>query len=265
MLYLLIAALGIGPLFQLPLLHLQAAMPVRDLATSTATLALLRSVGGTVGIAVAGAVYASKLRTGLEGIEGWDAYAQANGRSASSAAGAVEGLTDIEVRHDAARTLARARLTSPCPTSDSRPSCAGRSCTSTPARSTFPGSSRASPRRRLRGVTVCQALLDAAGNGAGAQGGQEEDERREGARGDRVGRTAEGRRGERLDSGVEADGSVVGPRFGRVHSIASLTQWREEKGATVRIGVECRRRRSNRIERVKGEGRKAKLQRGQNV
>ncbi|TNY23947.1 MFS amino acid permease [Rhodotorula diobovata] len=96
MLYLLIAALGIGPLFQLPLLHLQAAMPVRDLATSTATLALLRSVGGTVGIAVAGAVYASKLRTGLEGIEGWDAYAQANGRSASSAAGAVEGLTDIE-------------------------------------------------------------------------------------------------------------------------------------------------------------------------
>jgi len=96
MLYLLVAALGVGPLFQLPLLHLQAAMPVKDLATSTATLALLRSVGGTVGIAVAGAIYASKLRSGLEGIDGWAEYAAQNGRGTSSAAGSVEGLTGIE-------------------------------------------------------------------------------------------------------------------------------------------------------------------------
>ncbi|GAA5855362.1 hypothetical protein JCM9279_001697 [Rhodotorula babjevae] len=96
MLYLLVAALGVGPLFQLPLLHLQAAMPVKDLATSTATLALLRSVGGTVGIAVAGAIYASKLRSGLEGIDGWAEYAAQNGRGQSSAAGSVEGLTEIE-------------------------------------------------------------------------------------------------------------------------------------------------------------------------
>ncbi|GAA6054990.1 hypothetical protein JCM3770_000481 [Rhodotorula araucariae] len=98
MLYLLVSAVGIGPLFQLPLLHLQAAMPVKDLATSTATLALLRSIGGTVGIAVAGAIYASELKKGLKGVEdapGWEAFA-ASRRREGGAASAVEGLGSIE-------------------------------------------------------------------------------------------------------------------------------------------------------------------------
>ena len=40
--YLLIAALGVGCFFQTPLIALQAAMPLKDMATSTATLGLMR-------------------------------------------------------------------------------------------------------------------------------------------------------------------------------------------------------------------------------
>jgi hypothetical protein len=57
--FLLIPALGVGFLFQAPLLAIQAAMPVRDMATSTATFGLLRTLGGTVGISVGGAIFSS--------------------------------------------------------------------------------------------------------------------------------------------------------------------------------------------------------------
>ncbi|BGO88825.1 hypothetical protein NBRC10512_002180 [Rhodotorula toruloides] len=90
MLYLLVAALGIGPLFQLPMLHIQASMPVKDMATSTATLALMRSVGGTVGISVSGAIYASQLKKRLGGIQGY------SGMESGAAVGAVQGLVDIQ-------------------------------------------------------------------------------------------------------------------------------------------------------------------------
>jgi len=42
--YPLIAAIGVGGLFQTPLICLQAAMPFKDMATSTATFVLLRCV-----------------------------------------------------------------------------------------------------------------------------------------------------------------------------------------------------------------------------
>jgi hypothetical protein len=57
--YLLIPALGVGFLFQAPLLALQAAMPVKDMATSTATFGLLRTLGGTVGISIGEAIFSS--------------------------------------------------------------------------------------------------------------------------------------------------------------------------------------------------------------
>jgi hypothetical protein len=58
-LYLLVASLGIGVLFQSPLIALQAAMPLKDMATSTATFGLLRTLGGTVGISVGQAILTS--------------------------------------------------------------------------------------------------------------------------------------------------------------------------------------------------------------
>jgi len=60
--FILIAGLGVGCLFQPPLIALQAAMPLEDMATSTATFGLLRTLGGTVGISVGGAIYSSELQ-----------------------------------------------------------------------------------------------------------------------------------------------------------------------------------------------------------
>jgi len=57
----LITAIGLGCQFQSPLIGLQAAMPLKDMATSTATFGLLRLLGGTVGVAVGQAVYTSQL------------------------------------------------------------------------------------------------------------------------------------------------------------------------------------------------------------
>ncbi|GAA6062990.1 hypothetical protein JCM10212_004972 [Sporobolomyces blumeae] len=89
-LYLLVAALGCGPLFQAPYIAIQSAMPMSEMPTSTATVSLIRQIGGTVGIAVSGAMYASKLRTGLSGLD----YRPAN--EAGAAVGNVIGLNKIK-------------------------------------------------------------------------------------------------------------------------------------------------------------------------
>ncbi|KJA23787.1 hypothetical protein HYPSUDRAFT_39633 [Hypholoma sublateritium FD-334 SS-4] len=61
-LYPLVAALGVGCLFQTPLIGLQAAMPIKDMATTTGTFGFLRLLGGTVGISIGQAIYASTIR-----------------------------------------------------------------------------------------------------------------------------------------------------------------------------------------------------------
>ncbi|CAL1704737.1 unnamed protein product [Somion occarium] len=69
-LYLLIAALGVGCLFQTPLIGLQAAMPLKDMATSTSTFGFIRTLGGTVGISIGQAILTSFLRKNVEKIPG---------------------------------------------------------------------------------------------------------------------------------------------------------------------------------------------------
>ncbi|KAI0336510.1 MFS amino acid permease [Cubamyces sp. BRFM 1775] len=69
-LYPLVAALGIGCLFQTPLIGLQAAMPLKDMATSTAAFILIRTLGGTVGISVGEAIISSELRKRVSHIAG---------------------------------------------------------------------------------------------------------------------------------------------------------------------------------------------------
>jgi len=71
--FLIVPAIGTGCLFQTPLIGIQAAMPVKDMATATATLGLLRQIGGTVGISAGGAVYISFLRRRINKIEGYNA------------------------------------------------------------------------------------------------------------------------------------------------------------------------------------------------
>ncbi|KAK7054751.1 hypothetical protein VNI00_003214 [Paramarasmius palmivorus] len=67
-LYPLVAAAGLGCLFQTPLIGLQAAMPIKDMATSTAAFGFIRTLGGTVGIAIGQAIWSSTLRNRLDDI-----------------------------------------------------------------------------------------------------------------------------------------------------------------------------------------------------
>jgi hypothetical protein len=60
--YPLVAAIGLGSLFQTPLIGLQAAMPIKDMATSTSTFGFLRILGATVGISIGQAIYSSTLQ-----------------------------------------------------------------------------------------------------------------------------------------------------------------------------------------------------------
>lgn len=69
-LYPLVAALGIGCLFQTPLIAVQAAMPLKDMATSTGAYIFLRTLGGTVGISIGEAIISSTLQRRLKGIPG---------------------------------------------------------------------------------------------------------------------------------------------------------------------------------------------------
>ncbi|KAG1756595.1 MFS general substrate transporter [Suillus paluster] len=68
--YPLICALGLGCLFQTPLIGIQAAMPIKDMATSTGAFVFLRTLGGTVGITIGEAIISSVLQQKIRGIQG---------------------------------------------------------------------------------------------------------------------------------------------------------------------------------------------------
>lgn len=80
----LIGALGLGFIFPLPLIALQAAMPPSSIATATATFGLLRTLGGAVGISIAGSVYGSDLTNRLSKVAGFN-----GGSSLGSASSAL--------------------------------------------------------------------------------------------------------------------------------------------------------------------------------
>ncbi|KDQ61019.1 hypothetical protein JAAARDRAFT_32018 [Jaapia argillacea MUCL 33604] len=69
-LYPLVAALGLGSLFQVPLIALQAAMPLKDMATSTSTFMFIRTLGGTIGISIGEAILSSTLQRRIKSIPG---------------------------------------------------------------------------------------------------------------------------------------------------------------------------------------------------
>ncbi|KIK57685.1 hypothetical protein GYMLUDRAFT_203254 [Collybiopsis luxurians FD-317 M1] len=89
-LYPLVAALGIGCLFQTPLIALQAAMPLKDMATSTGAYVFIRTLGGTIGIAIGQAVFSSTLVPRLATIPNLSI-----GTSSSALSEAVTILKDI--------------------------------------------------------------------------------------------------------------------------------------------------------------------------
>ncbi|KAH9951233.1 major facilitator superfamily domain-containing protein [Amylocystis lapponica] len=69
-LYPFVAAMGLGCLFQTPLIGLQAAMPVKDMATTTATFGFLRLLGGTVGVTIGEAILSGVLQKKVKNIPG---------------------------------------------------------------------------------------------------------------------------------------------------------------------------------------------------
>ncbi|KAG8698490.1 hypothetical protein FRC08_005882 [Ceratobasidium sp. 394] len=75
-----VAAIGVGCLFQTPLIGLHAAMPLKDMATATATFGLIRTLGGTIGISVGGAIYASEVKRRVASISGFSGSSLSQGQ-----------------------------------------------------------------------------------------------------------------------------------------------------------------------------------------
>lgn len=87
-----IAGFGTGFLFQTPLVGLMAAMPHGDLSTTVAAMSLIRSLGGTMGIAVAGAVFNTQSRSRLAKIPGFTPSMVATGTGGQD----LTGLGNIQ-------------------------------------------------------------------------------------------------------------------------------------------------------------------------
>jgi len=68
---LLVTALGLGGLFQPPIIAMQAAMPLKDVPTATAAVGLVRLIGGTFAISIGGVIYQSELSKRLSAISGY--------------------------------------------------------------------------------------------------------------------------------------------------------------------------------------------------
>jgi hypothetical protein len=67
----IITGVGIGGLFQAPLIGLQAAMPTRDMAVATGSMVLFRLLGSATGIAIGGTILNNQLAQRLGGIPGY--------------------------------------------------------------------------------------------------------------------------------------------------------------------------------------------------
>ncbi|KAF9246286.1 MFS general substrate transporter [Melanogaster broomeanus] len=106
-LYPLVAAIGIGCLFQIPLIALQAAMPLKDMATSTGAFVFLRVLGGTVGITIGEAIISSTLQRKLKGIQGItiNTSAAALNNSVRQISSIPDPTVRAEVMHAYARSI----------------------------------------------------------------------------------------------------------------------------------------------------------------
>ncbi|KAG9314833.1 MFS general substrate transporter [Chiua virens] len=101
----LIAGLGIGCLFQTPLIALQAAMPLKDMATSTGAFVFLRTLGGTIGITIGETIIASTLERRLRGIAGLTISTSA--ASINDSIRQITSITDATLRNEVMHAYAR--------------------------------------------------------------------------------------------------------------------------------------------------------------
>src|SRR5437667_5389679 len=69
--FLIITGIGMGGLFQTPLIALQAAMPSRDMAVATGALVLFRLLGSATGVAIGGTVLNNQLAQRLSDLSSY--------------------------------------------------------------------------------------------------------------------------------------------------------------------------------------------------
>jgi predicted MFS family arabinose efflux permease len=67
-LFMVIIGVGIGLVMQVLVLAVQNDAPPRDMGTATSTAQFFRSIGGSVGVAIFGAIFASRLTSGLSSL-----------------------------------------------------------------------------------------------------------------------------------------------------------------------------------------------------
>ncbi|HEY3605593.1 MAG TPA: MFS transporter [Sporichthyaceae bacterium] len=65
-LFMFVLGLGMGQLFQITMLIAQNSVPMRDIGSATAASTFLRSMGGSIGVSMLGAVYAHRLAHTLQ-------------------------------------------------------------------------------------------------------------------------------------------------------------------------------------------------------
>jgi EmrB/QacA subfamily drug resistance transporter len=95
--YMLVLGIGIGLVMQVLVLVVQNCAPARDIGVATATATFFRSMGGTLGVALLGAIFASRLSSELSSLPG-DAAASLSG-GVNISPDHVRALPP-EVRHD---------------------------------------------------------------------------------------------------------------------------------------------------------------------
>jgi EmrB/QacA subfamily drug resistance transporter len=64
-LWMLIAGVGVGPTFSVTTVALQNAVPIRRIGVATSNLTFFRQIGGSVGLAIAGSIFASTFASQL--------------------------------------------------------------------------------------------------------------------------------------------------------------------------------------------------------
>jgi len=92
--YPLIAGIGLGCLFQTPMVALTAAMPPAQMATSVASLALVRTASGTVGITVAGSIFNTGVQSRIKNIPAY--LAMIGGDTGSATQSDLRNLIHIQ-------------------------------------------------------------------------------------------------------------------------------------------------------------------------
>jgi MFS family permease len=90
-LYMVLLGAGIGLTMQTMVLATQNVVPVHDLGAATSSVSFFRSMGGSIGVAMFGALFNSGLRSRLEDVDG-----VAFGESSTFTTAALDGLTGGE-------------------------------------------------------------------------------------------------------------------------------------------------------------------------